>query len=256
MAAALRLPLCGLTLALLPLAATAGSDAWCEPPRQLVQVAADDFRAGLSRWRREAEDPRAVVTAEGGVLDIATPAGLSLWWREPLAGDYAIRFTALALPAPASAGPLAGRLSDLNLFWNASEADGGPPAPRSGRFAAYDSLQAWYVGFGANGNTTTRLRLYGQGERRLLAGFADAGTAEPGELPMTPATRLQPGRPLAIEIVSRAPAAAGVAHLRWSVNGQTLFSRADAATRLQGHFALRTTASRLQIRDFQVLTCQ
>lgn len=251
MGPAVRLPLCGL-IAALPFAAAA----WCEAPQQLAPVAADDFSAGLARWRLEAEDPRAVVTAEHGVLDIATPAGLSLWWREPLSGDYAIRFTAVALPAPPSAGPHAGRLSDLNMFWNALEADGSAPRPRSGQFTRYDTLATYYAGFGANGNTTTRLRQYDGRQRRLLAGFADAALAEPGEQPMTRQTRLQAGKPLAVEIVSRRPTAADPVHLRWQVDGETLFARAEGPPRLAGHFALRTTASRLQIRDFQVLQCR
>lgn len=254
MGPALRLSLRGLIagLAAVPLAAAA----WCEAPRQLTRLAADDFTAGLARWRLEAQDPRAVVTAHDGVLDIATPAGLSLWWREPLAGDYAIRFTALALPAPASAGPHAGRLSDLNMFWNAEEPGGGPPAERDGAFASYDSLATYYAGFGANANTTTRLRLYDGRERRLLAGFADGAIAEPGEPPMTPLTRLQAGRPVAIEIVSRHPTDADPVHLRWLANGETVFQRADAHPRLRGAFALRTTASRLQVRHFEILQCR
>lgn len=251
MGPALRLPLCGLILAT-PLAAFA----WCEAPRKLEQVATDDFRAGLARWRLEAEDARAVVTAQGGVLDIATPAGLSLWWRERLSGDYAIRFTALALPAPASAGPHAGRLSDLNMFWNALEADGSAPYPRDGKFAGYDTLPTYYVGFGANANTTTRLRHYDGSQRRLLTGFADGAIAEPGERPMTRETRLQAGKPLSVEIVSRQPTANDPVHLRWRADSNELFTRADANPRLQGHFALRTTASRLQIRDFQILQCR
>jgi Domain of unknown function (DUF6250) len=251
MGPALRLSLCGLILAT-PLAALA----WCEAPRKLARVAADDFRAGLDRWRLEAEDERAVVTAQGGVLDIATPAGLSLWWRQPLSGDYAIRFTALALPAPASAGPHAGRLSDLNMFWNALEADGSEPYPRSGRFAGYDTLPTYYAGFGANANTTTRLRLYDGSQRRLLAGYADASIAEAGEAPMTHATRLHAGQALSIEIVSRQPTPSDPVHLRWRSGSNELFTRADANARLQGYFAFRTTASRLQIRDFQVLQCQ
>lgn len=251
MGPALRLPLCGLILAL-PVAA----HAWCEPPRALQPLAADDFRDSLARWRLEAEDARAVVTATAGVLDIATPAGLSLWWREPLSGDYAIRFKALALPAPASAGPHAGRLSDLNMFWNAEEPGGGPLATRNGAFASYDSLAAYYVGFGANANTTTRLRQYDAGLRRLLDGFADKPLREPGERPMTPQTRLQAAVPLQVEIVSRHPTAADPVHLRWLVDGRTVFTRADPSPRLQGAFALRTTASRLQIRHFEILQCR
>lgn len=237
------------------LAAALTGAAWCAPPRQLVPVAADDFRSGLANWTLEAEDARAVVSAQDGVLDIQTPAGLSLWWKKPLAGDYTIRFTALALPAPASAGPHAGRLSDLNMFWNAAEADGSPPRVRSGKFSGYDDLRAYYVGFGANANTTTRLRHY-DGRRRLLAGFADAGIAEPNETAMRDETRLHPGQALAVEIVSRQPTAADPVHLRWRVNGQELFTRSEASPRTQGLFALRTTASRLQIRHFEILQCQ
>lgn len=251
MVTALRLPLCGLILAL-PLTAAA----WCEAPKKLERIAADDFRAGLARWRLEAEDERAVVTAANGVLDIVTPAGLSLWWRQPLGGDYAIRFTALALPAPASAGPHAGRISDLNMFWNALEADGSEPHPRSGRFAGYDGLATYYVGFGANANTTTRLRHYTGSERRLLTGFADGSIAEPGERPMTAQTRLHAGEPLTVEIVSRQPTASDPVHLRWRAGSNELFTRADANARLHGYFAFRTTASHLQIRDFQVLQCR
>lgn len=251
MGPAFRLSLCGLILAA-PLTAAA----WCEPPKKLEQVATDDFRGGLARWRLEAEDPRAVVTAGNGVLDIATPAGLSLWWRQPLSGDYAIRFTALALPAPASAGPHAGRLSDLNMFWNALEADGSEPYPRTGKFSGYDTLPTYYVGFGANANMTTRLRHYDGSQRRLLMGFADGPIAEPGEQPMNAQTRLHAGQPLSIEIVSRQPTPDNAVHLRWRAGSNELFTRADANPRLHGYFALRTTASRLQIRDFQVLQCR
>jgi hypothetical protein len=250
MGPALRLSLCGL--AAFPLVAAA----WCEAPRQLEPIAADGFTSGLGRWRLEAEDDRAIVTAQGGVLDIATPAGLSLWWREPLSGDYAIRFTAVALPAPASAGEHAGRISDLNMFWNALEADGSEPHPRSGKFAGYDTLAAYYVGFGANANTTTRLRHYDGRQRRLLTGFADGPIAEPGERPMTRETRLQLGQTLSVEIVSRQPMPGNAVHLRWRAGSNELFTRADANPRLHGYFAFRTTASRLQIRDFQVLQCR
>jgi Domain of unknown function (DUF6250) len=245
---------CAVLLSLaLPMAALGGD--WCEPPNRLVQTAGDEFRSGLAHWRFEAEDARAQVQAIEGWLDIQTPAGLSLWWREPLVGDYTIRFTALALPAPASAGVHAGRLSDLNMFWNAAEADGSAPRPRSGAFAGYDDLELDYVGFGANANTSTRLRAYRGGQRRLIAGYADKAIAEPSERAMHEGTRLHPGRAQRVEIVSRRPTVADPVHLRWSVDGHLLFSRSDAEPRLQGSFALRSTASHLQIRNFQILQC-
>lgn len=238
-------------------AALLSSSTWCLPPRELVRVANDTFQHGLANWRLEAEDPRAQVTAQGGVLDIQTPAGLSLWWHAPLQGDYAVRFTALALPAPDSAGALAGRLSDLNMFWNASEADGSAPRVRDGRFSSYDDLRAFYVGFGANGNTTTRLRSY-EGTRRLLAGFAPPGSpgTEAHEQPPSAHTRLQAGQPVHVELVSRHPSATDPLHLRWTANGVALFSLAGPLLHRQGHFALRTTASRLQVRGFEIWQCQ
>lgn len=221
-------------------------------------MASDDFRSGLSRWRIEAEDPRTELRALDGTLDIQTPAGLSLWWREPLRGDHALRFIATPLPAPDSAGPHAGRVSDLNMFWNASEADGRQPQPRDGAFASYDTLRAHYVGYGANGNTTTRLRFYdGSGARTLLDGWADAPQAEAADRrgPMHAGTRLAAGQAVEVQIVSRMPTPADPAHLRWSAGGQTLFSRSDAPGPLQGWFAFRTTASRWQLRHFEVLQC-
>lgn len=246
---------CAALPLLLGLPMTVQAADWCQPPGRLVQTAGDDFRSGLGRWRLEAEDARAQAQASEGWLDLQTPAGLSLWWREPLAGDYSILFTALALPAPASAGAHAGRLSDLNMFWNAAEADGSAPRPRSGAFAGYADLELDYVGFGANANTSTRLRAYRGGQRRLVAGRADPATAEPGELPMHEGTRLHGGKALRVEIVSRRPTVADPVHLRWSLNERLLFSQAGPEPRLQGHFALRSTASHLQIRDFRILHC-
>ncbi len=231
---------------------------WCAPPRQVQVLAADDFRNGLQQWRLEAQDPRATVRAADGVLDVQTPVGVTLWFARPLAGDYAVRYTATALPAPASAGPLAGRVSDLNMFWNATEADGSPPRPRSGAFAAYDTLRTYYAGYGANSNSSTRLRFYdGSGARTLLDGWADMPEATPDDHQgaMQPVTRLVAGQAVQVQIVSRQPTASDPVHLRWSVDGRTLFTRSDAQPLLQGWFALRTTASRLQLRHFEVLSC-
>jgi len=256
------------------------------------RVAHDDFRHGLTQWRVEAQDPRSVVTASAGMLDMQAAAGLTLWWRGPepestasapgdapapaqptalaLAGDVLLRFTATPLPAPASAGALAGRVSDLNMFWRATEADGQPPRPRSGAFAAYDTLRSYYVGYGANGNATTRLRYYdGSGRRRLLQGWADPAAAESADRhgPMTPDTRLVAGQPLHVQLLARTPTADDPAYLRWSVDGRVLFTLpadadadADAGAEVprlvHGGFALRTTASRFQFRAFEVWACR
>lgn len=243
----------------------------CPAGQRAQRVDGDAFTQGLARWRLEAQDPRAQAQAEGGVLDVQTPAGLSLWWRDELRGDFELRFTATALPAPATAGavlgspgttgPLAGRISDLNLFWHATEADGREPQPRDGAFARYDTLRAYYAGIGANGNTTTRLRHYdGSGTRILLQGWADGTEATPQDRhgPMTPATRLVAGQPVLLRLLSRTPTAADPVHGRLFLGAQELFQLAQdvPTSHLQrGWFAFRTTASRWQLRDFEIWRC-
>ena len=243
---------------------------WCTPPQVLRETARDDFAddGGAQqrwRWRLEAQQPGTQVqVGSARVLDLQTPAGASLWWHAELQGNYELRFQARALPAPDSAGALAGRVSDLNLFWNATEADGSAPRPRDGAFASNDTLRAYYLGFGANSNRTTRLRHYdGQGRRTVLDGWADAPEATPEDRqgPMTPAARLEAGRWVQVRVVSHAPraaleaaASAGV-HGEVHVDGRRLFTLAQPQALLRGWFALRTTASRLQVRQFQVLHC-
>lgn len=235
----------------------------CPAGQAAQRVDGDSFTQSLARWRLEAQDPRAQVQVQAGVLDVQTPAGLSLWWRQELQGDFELRFTATALPAPATAGALAGRISDLNLFWHATEPDGREPAPRSGAFASYDGLRLHYAGIGANGNTTTRLRHYdGRGARTLLDGWADGAEATPADRrgAMTPATRLVAGQPLQLQLLARAPTPADPVHGRLVKDGQTLFTlstEAGGPPPLQrGWFALRTTASRLQLRSFEVWQCR
>lgn len=237
-------------------------DAWCPPAQQQV-LARDDFEASLAHWQVEAQDPRSrvqpVMHQGRPALELHAPAGLSLWWHQPLSGEYALRFIATPLPAPPEAGPaLAGRVSDLNMFWNATEADGSAPRPRSGAFATYDNLRAYYVGFGANGNTTTRLRRYGgDGQRHLLDGWADAPEASPADRqgPMTAATRLHAGEPVAVQIVSRQPTAQDPVSLRWWAGGRQLFEHRDPAPLRTGRFAFRTTASAWRLEHFEVLGC-
>ena len=115
----------------------------------------DDFRQGLGQWVIEAEKP-ASVTAQNGVLDIVTPAGLTAWFKRELTDPVAITYQAMAV---SEGGPY-DRVSDLNAFWMAREVGGGSPLKhrRSGAFADYDTLETYYVGQGGNGNTSTRSR--------------------------------------------------------------------------------------------------
>lgn len=196
---------------------------------------ADDFRRGLGQWVIEAEKP-ATVIVRGGVLDIVTPAGLTVWFKYELVGPVAITYEAQAV---SEGGPY-DRVSDLNAFWMAREVGGGSPLshPRSGAFADYDTLETYYVGQGGNGNTTTRFRRYvgRPGERPLLPQHDHAA---PDEM-------LTPNRWTTVRLV-----ADGNRIEYWS-DGRRLFDLDDAAPYRRGWFGLRTTQSHLRIRNFSV----
>ncbi|MCV2367247.1 DUF6250 domain-containing protein [Roseateles oligotrophus] len=223
-------------------------------------IASDDFRQGLAQWRVEQQDPSGSASASEGVLEFRQPLGATLWWRTPLSGDYEIRFSATALPL--DAGGFSQRVSDLNMFWNALDdavADGDPSAQgRDASLASYNLLRLYYVGFGANSNTSTRLRRYdGSAARTQLSGYATpaSAVAEDRAGGLTPATQLHAKQPVQVRIVSRRATPADPLTLQWWADQQLVFAYADPQPYLRGWFGLRTMTGHFQIRDFEVRAC-
>jgi len=204
-------------------------------PRPGRRLHADDFRHGLGQWSLEAEKPGRVEVRDG-VLDIDTPAGLTLWFRPELVGSVMIRYEAQAV----SAGDPNDQVSDLNAFWMAREADGGSPLahPRTGAFAEYDTLMTYYVGQGGNRNTSTRFRRYvgRPGERPLLPEHDHAAVDE----------MLVPNRWQAVRLV------ADGGRIQYWNDDRKLFELDDAEPYTRGWFGLRTTFSHLRVRRFRV----
>lgn len=197
----------------------------------------DDFRDGLGQWLVEAEKPGRIV-ASGGVLDVAVPAGVTLWFRPVLEGPVAIDYTV----TPVSAGGQWDTVSDVNCFWMATDPRvvGGDvlARTRSGAFADYDELRTYYAGIGGNRNTTTRFRRYiGQRENRPLLPRHDLSGA---------AHMLVPNRPIRIRLVADGRRIALVR------DGAVLFDLDDSKPYTRGHFGLRTTWSHLQVSDLRV----
>jgi hypothetical protein len=193
--------------------------------------------SGPAGWVIEAEHVQARVRWTGGTVDIDTPGGLTLWYREKLMGPVTIAFEAMAV----SAGGANDQVSDLNAFWMATDpgAPGGSPiGRRSGKFEDYDTLLTYYVGIGGNRNTSTRLRRYvgRAGDRPLLPQHDRAD--RPALLVANRWTRIRliaDGRRVAVER-----------------DGATLFTLTDAAPYARGWFGLRTTASHLRIRRVRI----
>ncbi|WP_033072909.1 DUF6250 domain-containing protein [Sphingopyxis sp. MWB1] len=187
-------------------------------------------------WTVEAENPAATVSFSGGTVDIDTPQGLTLWLKQPLVAPVEISFDAMAV----SEGGDNDHVSDLNAFWMASNKDGSDvlSRPRSGAFAEYDDMRAYYVGIGGNRNSTTRFRRY---------------VGESGNRPLLPAHDLSDPvhmlKPNVWTHIALKVEAEGVTVHR---DGRVLFRLADPAPYGQGHFGLRTTKSHLRFRNLTV----
>jgi hypothetical protein len=220
------------SLAVTPFAARATGRAGRE-----TLPAGDDFRYGLDKWRVESAGA-ARVSARKGVLDIDTPAGITLWFLPELIGPVAIAYDVRAV----AQGGANDAVSDVNAFWMASDVaspDGSVLAhKRSGVFEDYDSLQTYYVGIGGNRNTTTRMRRY---------------VGRPGDRPLLPqhdrqnkADMLEPNRWFRLRLI------ADRNHIAVERDGATLFTLDDPQPYRRGHFGLRSTQSHLQIRNFTI----
>jgi hypothetical protein len=193
--------------------------------------------ADLKLWAVE-QLPGGTVKVTGRAIEIEDAAGCTLWWREKLTAPVTISYTVTAI---ARGGPN-DRVSDVNCFWmaNDSRSPAAPFAPgnaRSGRFADYDSLLTYYVGYGGNTNTTTRFRRYdGTAARPLL----------PEHDLSAPRFLLEPNRAYRIRLVARE----GVAEF-WR-DGEKIFTFKDPAPLTSGWFALRTVKSHLLIEDLRI----
>ncbi|MBS0664380.1 MAG: hypothetical protein JSR48_14035 [Verrucomicrobia bacterium] len=196
---------------------------------------ADDFAGDLSQWAVE-QQPGGSARIESGKLVIADQGGCTVWFRPRLTVPVRISYDVTVSSAA--------RVSDLNCFWMASEVGDGavPPfAPghaRDGKFAVYDSLRTYYVGYGGNTNTTTRFRRYdGAGHKPLL----------PQHDLSAPKFLLQPDHTYHIEITADASG-----RTRWSRDGEIVFDFQDPSPLTSGWFAFRTVQSRLVISRFRV----
>ncbi|MEV0171651.1 DUF6250 domain-containing protein [Streptomyces sp. NPDC050803] len=214
------------------LAALAPAAAASAAPRHRRLIAHDDFRRGLGQWVTELQDG-GTVTASRGVLEIDVPSGATIWFERPLEGPYVLEYTA----TPVSEGGVNDRVSDLNNFWNALDVrspDDLFATRRGGALAEYDHLKTYYAGYGANYNTTTRLRRYvGEaGVRPLVFDYTE---------PL-----LVANAPHRVRIVSDGSVQ------RWWNNGRLVFDLADPEPYTSGHFAFRTVWSHFRISDFRV----
>lgn len=182
--------------------------------------------------------PGGGVTMRDGEMEIRDVGGCTVWYRRELKAPVEIRYEAMVVEA----GETGDRLSDLNVFWMAT--DPGHPEDlffeghqRTGAFATYDSLRTYYVGYGGNTNSTTRFRRYtGDGKRPLLP---EHDLAEARFL-------LKPNHWYSIKLTARE----GVAS--YERDGEIIFRYEDPEFLDRGWFGIRTVSSHLRLRNFRV----
>lgn len=95
----------------------------------------------LTAWVVEDSSGKVEITCIGDTMDIVSPDGLSLWYKERLTGNYEITYRVQVVVENGSYD----RLSDLNCFWGADD----PRHPddffarsawRNGEFKNYNTL--------------------------------------------------------------------------------------------------------------------
>ncbi|PSU65869.1 DUF6250 domain-containing protein [Photobacterium phosphoreum] len=128
----------------------------------------DKFDTSLSQWVIEKMDA-SVVDIKQGEMDINDDGGTTVWFKHNIAVPSVIEFEGKVVVA----GGKNDRGTDLNFFWMAQEPGStdffAKSTWRGGDMRKYDPMQLYYIGYGANDNSTTRFRRYpGDGTRPLL----------------------------------------------------------------------------------------
>lgn len=199
-------------------------------------IVADDFK-DLRQWVVE-QRPGGSVTTDGAKLEIRDVDGCTVWLKIKLHAPVSIRYDAVIRSD--------GRVSDLNCFWmahdSANPADIFQSKPaRTGKFEEYDALRMYYVGYGGNGNTTTRFRRYrGGGNKPLLTEHDLRATKY----------MIEADHVYHIELIAQD----GVA--KFIRDGEVLFSWKDPDPLSEGWFGFRTVNSHLEIRNFRVFSLE
>ncbi|UDQ97662.1 DUF6250 domain-containing protein [Lentisphaerota bacterium WC36G] len=129
-----------------------------------------DFFSSLNDWVIQQQTPNS-VKVEDNVLKVYEPKGATVWFKKKLTEPVMIQYEVTMRENV--------RVSDMNCFWMASNADGSAPFKpdrkkgetpmRNGAFSEYDNMKTYYVGCGGHNNTKTRFRRYaGNGEKPLF----------------------------------------------------------------------------------------
>lgn len=210
-------------------------------PTQLISeqgtlLYSDDFDHDMQQWVIEKTD-KTQVTIIDEALDMDDGAGVTVWFKHEVETPSVIEFNGTVV---VNGGPN-DRGTDLNFFWMAQEPGSSDFFAKSdwrgGDMRKYDPMQLYYIGYGANNNSTTRYRRYpGDGTRPLLPEY---DVKDPQFMNV-------PNQATNIKIVSLEDVT-----LIYS-NNKLLYQIRDNEQFQSGMFGFRTWKSHLRADDFKV----
>ncbi len=177
------------------------------------------------------------VTIKDHVMIIDVPAGCTVWYNKLLESPTQIEYETRVILNNGKND----RLSDVNCFWMARDARGPDSLDqhkRTGQFADYNQLKGYYVGYGGNGNTTTRFRRYiGDKELRPLLPEHDLKDGK---------YLLKPNEWMKIRIIANGSL------IQYFRNDEKVFEMNDSEPYTSGWFGFRTVTSHQEIRNFKI----
>lgn len=163
----------------------------------------------------------------GDSIELWSPEGTTLWVDSLLEGDsIVVEYEAMVVVEDST-----DRLSDLNTFFMAPPSLFDGLDTRGGVFARCYELPLYYVGYGGNYNTTTRMRRYtGRGVPPIEGEYTD------------PDHLLRPNHWYRI----RVSLVRGT--FTYTIDGETLFTYHDPAPLRRGYLGIRTTKAHIKVR--------
>lgn len=200
-----------------------------------------DKRSFKKNWIIESESPDYKVSFLGDTVEIKAPKGLTLWRNQKLKAPLTIEYDAMVVVENAD-----DRLSDLNCFWMASD----PSSPDNfwknskgrGKFLNCYGMRLYYLGYGGNGNSTTRFRRY-DGDAR---GIEDAAYRPKIIKEYTEKSHLlEANKWYHVKITSDG------FRTQYFINGERLVDYRDPEGLTEGYFGFRTTLSRIRFANFR-----
>jgi len=209
-------------------------------PKLLIS---DQFKNSSQNWIAEAEKTYEIHYLKSDTcLDIKASGGLTLWYKDPFAGDIKLKFQALAVDE----GGLLDRVSDLNCFWMASD----PIYPdslftrsefRKSAFSRYYSLKLYSMSVGGKENSSTYFQRFNDTYEQFhnemkrpefLVEYKDESHL------------ILPNHWYSIEITVQQ------GRIRYTQDGEVLVDYTDPLPLKKGWFGIRTSENHLRIRNF------